>query len=258
MHETGDPMAGSHEVGLRPSAAITVLARGDDPPARVELSSGRVSVGRLADLNEIVLGPDPQHLVSRAGHCVLERTGEQWFVQDGGSLNGTYLRRGGELRRLEDRTALRDGDVVCILAEVTESGGRRFFELAFETGADSQATRAARVHETRSADAPCLRYDARSAELVLVRDREQHRIPLRAQTHRLLRYMAEKNQAAGDTSSLCTHEELMHAVWADEPMHSRTELAKLVWEVRKQLEPYGAADLIENERRLGYRLRTCR
>jgi DNA-binding response OmpR family regulator len=49
----------------------------------------------------------------------------------------------------------------------------------------------------------------------------------------------------------------MHAVWADEPLHSREELAKLVWELRKKLEPFGAEHLIENERRLGYRLRTC-
>jgi DNA-binding response OmpR family regulator len=252
-------MAGSGDVEGRPSAAVTVSTSGDGaPPARVELTGERVTIGRLAELNDIVLGPDPQHLVSRTGHCVLERTGEQWFVRDGGSLNGTYLRRGAELRRLADRTALRDGDVVCVLAEVAESGERRFFELAFEAAADPQATRPARVQDTRSHEAPCLRYDARSAELVLVEGREEHRIPLRAQTHRLLRYMAERNQATGESSALCTHEELMHAVWADEPMHSRTELAKLVWEIRKQLEPFGAADLIENERRLGYRLRTCR
>jgi DNA-binding response OmpR family regulator len=40
-------------------------------------------------------------------------------------------------------------------------------------------------------------------------------------------------------------------------MHSREELAKIVWELRRQLEPFGAGHLIENERGLGYRLRTC-
>lgn len=49
----------------------------------------------------------------------------------------------------------------------------------------------------------------------------------------------------------------MHAVWADEPMHTREELAKLVWELRKKLEPFDAGGLIENERGRGYRLRTC-
>ena len=69
--------------------------------------------------------------------------------------------------------------------------------------------------------------------------------------------MAERNAAIGGAPALCTHEELMHAVWADEPMHTRTELARLVWELRRQLEPLGAANLIENERRRGYRIHTC-
>jgi hypothetical protein len=49
----------------------------------------------------------------------------------------------------------------------------------------------------------------------------------------------------------------MNAVWADEPMHTREELAKLVWELRKKLEPFDAGGLIENERGRGYRLWTC-
>jgi DNA-binding winged helix-turn-helix (wHTH) protein len=104
---------------------------------------------------------------------------------------------------------------------------------------------------------PCLSYDLDEARLVLVQNGDRHEIPIRAQAHRLVRYMVERNAAGGGAPVLCTHEELMHAVWADEPMHTREELAKLFWEVRKQLEPFGAAELIENERRRGYRLRTC-
>src|SRR2546430_15213315 len=66
--------------------------------------------------------------------------------------------------------------------------------------------------------------------------------------------MVERNAAGGGAPALCTHDELMRAVWADEPMHTREELAKLVWELRKRLEPFDAAGLIENERGLGYRL----
>jgi hypothetical protein len=69
--------------------------------------------------------------------------------------------------------------------------------------------------------------------------------------------MVERNAASGGAPALCTHDELMQAVWADEPMHTREELAKLVWELRKKLEPFNAAHLIENERGRGYRMRTC-
>ena len=74
---------------------------------------------------------------------------------------------------------------------------------------------------------------------------EKHEIQVRAQAHRLIRHMVERNAGSGGAPALCTHDELMHAVWADEPMHTREELAKLVWELRKKLEPFDAAHLIE-------------
>ena len=220
----------------------------------VGLSGTQVTVGRLPDLNDIALQPDAELLITRAGHFTLERTGAHWFVVDGGSVNGTFLRRGNALQRLTERTALHDGDVVCVLASIDEAGERRFFELAFQSNGDSQATRAV---IDRRATSGCLSYDPDEARLVLMRGGEKHEIQIRAQAHRLVRYMVERNAAAGGTPALCTHDELMYAVWADEPMHSRVELAKIVWELRKKLEPFEAEHLIENERRLGYRMRTC-
>jgi hypothetical protein len=40
-------------------------------------------------------------------------------------------------------------------------------------------------------------------------------------------------------------------------MHTHTELARLVWELRRELEPLGATEVVVNERRRGYRLVTC-
>jgi DNA-binding winged helix-turn-helix (wHTH) protein len=231
-----------------------VVAAGPDGTklATVELVGDRVTVGRLPEANDIALEPDAELLVTREAHCTLEREGARWFVVDGGSVNGTFLRRGSTLDRLTQRTALHDRDVVCVLASISDAGERRFFELRFQATPDSQATRAAL--ETQ---AECLSYDPDEARLVLVRDGERHEIQIRAQAHRLVRYMVERNVAIGGSPALCTHDELMEAVWADEPMHTRVELAKLVWELRKKLEPFDAEHLIENERRLGYRLRTC-
>jgi DNA-binding winged helix-turn-helix (wHTH) protein len=108
-----------------------------------------------------------------------------------------------------------------------------------------------------AAEIACLRYDFDEERLLLVQGAEKREIQVRAQAHRLIRHMVERNVASGGAPALCTHEELMHAVWADEPMHTREELAKLVWELRKKLEPFDAGGLIENERGRGYRLRTC-
>jgi FHA domain len=209
-----------------------------------ELSGERVTVGRLPEVNDIALEPDPELLVTREAHCTLELEGAHWLVVDGGSVNGTFVRRRGELQQVTDRMALHDGDVVCVLASADE---KRFFELAFHSAGDSQATRPA----LRTMD-DCLSYEAEAGRLVLVKGGDRHEIEIRAQAHKLVRHMAERAPA------LCTHEELMEAVWGDEPMHSREELAKLIWELRKKLEPFSAEDLVENERRRGYRLRACR
>lgn len=231
-------------------SAATVLVSGPEGgrPAVVDLFGERVTVGRLPELNDIALEPDPEHLVTRAEHCAFERAGSTWSIVDGGSVNGTFVRRSGELKRVEGRLPLRNGDVVCILGSIDHQDGARYFELEYEASADSQATRAALKSEEAE---ECLSYDADEARLVLVLRGERHELHIRAQAHKLVAYMAERSPA------LCTHAELMEAVWGDEPMHSREELAKIVWELRRQLEPYDAGHLIENERGLGYRLRTC-
>jgi FHA domain-containing protein len=235
------------------SAAEVVVSGPGTARKRIPLRGDRATVGRLADDNDIALEPDPERLVTRVAHCTFEREGNRWFIVDGGSVNGTFVGHGSSRQRVRERLALRDGDVVSVLASAAPGGERRYFELAFHAVGDSQATRAVPLDATGD----CLRYDSDAARLVLVKDGEEHELPIRAQAHRLVRHMVERNEAAGGSPVLCTHDELMHAVWAGEPMHTREELAKLVWELRKKLEPFGAEHLIENERRLGYRLRTC-
>jgi hypothetical protein len=239
------------------SARLVVVGPDGTHLADLELSGERVTVGRLPE-NDVVLQPDAERLVTRSAHCTLERDGAQWAVVDGGSINGTFVRRDDELRRVEGRMTLRDGDVVCVVATSGVDDERRYFELTFSAVGDSQATRPVPEAVAFAADVTaCLSYNADAARLVLVRGAERHELQIRAQAHRLVRFMADRNATLGG-SVLCTHDELMRAVWADEPMHTRVELARLMWELRKKLEPFGAGHLIENERRLGYRLRTCR
>lgn len=242
-------------------AKVVVLGPDGAILATVPLSGPRMTVGRLPDANDIALQPDPERFVTREAHCTFEQDGGHWFLVDGGSVNGTFLRRGTAPERVHGRVALRDGDVVCVLASIAGSGERRYFELALQAlGGDPQTTRAVRLPGSASTvglDTACLSYDVDEARLVLVHGDERREIHVRAQAHRLVRYMVERNAAIGGSPALCTHDELMRAVWRDEPMHTRTELAKLVWELRRSLQPYGAERLIENERRRGYRLRTC-
>jgi len=229
-----------------------LVVRGPDGRERdvVALAGDRITIGRLAAVNDIALEPDPQQLVSRQEHCSLQRDGSRWFVVDTGSTNGTYIRRGHELERVSGRGELADGDAVCIVAMLADDRTPAYWEISFD---DRGRTRAASF-VLRPA---CLTYDSEQVRLFLVLGNDRHEIPLRPQTHRLVGFMAERNAAASGTPVLCTHNELMEAVWADEPRHPREELNKLFWELRKKLEPFGAVDLFESERGLGYRMKSC-
>src|SRR5207253_10808697 len=144
------------------------------------------TVGRLPESNDVALQPDPELLVTRVAHCTFEHDGKRWLIVDGGSVNGTFLRRRGALERVTGRTPLQDRDVVCVLASVTDSGERRFFELAFQPVGDSQATRAVALPTLSTATTRgCLRYDPDQARLVLVRNDETREIQIRAQAPRL-------------------------------------------------------------------------
>jgi hypothetical protein len=235
-------------------AALVVVGPDGSVRTRIALRGDRLTVGRLPESNDVVLEPDPQRLVTRVAHCALERAGSRWSVVDGGGVNGTFVRRRGELERVRGRTPLSDGDRICVLASMAE-GHRTFFELAFETHVDSQATLPA--FDARAAmREPCLRYDADAARLLLALGDREVEVALRPQAHRLVAYMAARNVQLGAVA-LCSHDELIHAVWGDEPFHRRLELARLFWELRRELARHGAQDLVENVRRLGYRLRTC-
>jgi DNA-binding winged helix-turn-helix (wHTH) protein len=111
--------------------------------------------------------------------------------------------------------------------------------------------------EISSRPGACVEYDVHGGRLIVVTSAGRHEIHVRPQVHRLVRFMAERNAASGGTPTLCSNDELMNAVWGDEPMHMHTELARLVWELRRQLEPLGATEVVVNERRRGYRLVTC-
>jgi DNA-binding winged helix-turn-helix (wHTH) protein len=111
--------------------------------------------------------------------------------------------------------------------------------------------------EIGSEASACVEYDVHGGRLIVVTSAGRREIQVRPQVHRLVRFMAERNVANAGVPTLCSNDELMNAVWGDEPMHTHTELARLVWELRRELEPLGATEVVVNERRRGYRLLTC-
>lgn len=237
------------------TAHLDVQSPEHRPFATVELDHERLTIGRRPPPEAVTVPdvslPDPEAFISRV-HCRVEHENGQWYVVDNDSRNGTFRRRGGTIERVAGRVALADGDVICIVGLVGDDGEPLHWELHFS---DPLGTRAAPL--PRLVANACLRYDAAGGRLVVRTPDGTRPIPLSPQEHKLIRYMAEQNRDNADAPVLCFHEELMRAVWDDEPLHSQSDLNRLVWGIRKKLEAHVPDDLLENERGVGYRLRTC-
>jgi len=229
--------------------------RGPDGVAsRVDLGDDGLRVGRDPSCTDLQLGPDPDRWVSRL-HCRVERQPGGWAIVDQGSRNGTRVRRGGELFDVPARLTMVSGDTVLILARTDHDGRPVYWELAFH---DPEVTVPAPAAQGR---ARCLQYDEAQGRLFLVDGAARTEVTgLRPQEHRLIRHLAGRNREGGGAPVLCSHDELVIAVWGEDAAvpHTREELARLVYEVRRRVE----SDLtvpgsIETVRGFGYRLVTC-
>lgn len=218
---------------------------------RVDLTKDRITIGRLELFNDVALEPDPQHLITRKIHCSLERDASGWWVVDNGSLNRTFRRRESEIEVVQGRARLEDWNSVLILGKLTESGEPSYWELTFR---DPMGTRPSMQLPVLA----YLEYDWIQAKLFRVSGPKRQEIQdLRPQEHKLIRYMDQRNRANGNVPVMCTSEELLAAVWGEEALHTDTDLAHLVWELRQKLEPNPKEPrFLETVRGLGYRLVT--
>jgi DNA-binding response OmpR family regulator len=226
----------------------------DGQQRKVDLAPDRVTIGRLHELNDVALEPDPQLLVTRQVHCVIERDDGGWWVVDNGSVNGTFVLRGHarSMEQVQGRVSITDGDTIQVLGVLTDTGDARYWTLTLR---DPLRTRPVSALIAR---APCLFYDWLQAKLYRVEGSARIEITLRPQEHKLVRYMAQRNQTNGGVPVLCSYDELIAAVWGDEAMHTQDEVTHLVWGLRGKVESdRNNPRLLETERGLGYRLRTC-
>ena len=218
----------------------------------VELTKDRITIGRFEQLNDIGLEPDPQKLITRKVHCTVERDADGWWVVDNGSVNRTFVRRGLVLELVQGRTLLTEGNSICILGRLAETGEPLYWELTFS---DPLGTRPAR----QAPSVAYLEYDWIQAKLFRVDGSSRQEIHnLSPQEHKLIRYMDQRNRANGNVPVMCDYEELMTAIWGEEPHHIELEVSHLIYELRKKLEPDPKkVKFIETVKGFGYRLVTC-
>lgn len=215
----------------------------------VPLRKDRVTVGRLAEFNDIPLEPDPERLVTRMTHCALVREGGAWWVVDNEGVNPTYLERGGTVDVVRGRAALADGDVIRVLGGQDDAGEALYWEIAFR---DPLGTRPAADRPTRTV----LEYDRVQAKLFRVRESAREEIDdLQRQEHLLIRFMDARNRANGNVPTLCEYDELIDAIWSPEDAPTKENLNHLLWGLRKKIEADSRnPEFLVTVRGLGYRL----
>jgi hypothetical protein len=218
---------------------------------RVEITTERITIGRFPQFNDVALEPDPQQLVTRKVHCVVEHGPRGWRVLDNGSVNRTFLRRGSTMQAVQGQALLHEGECICILGRLTEGKEPLYWELTFH---DPQATKEGYGEMPGEA---YLEYDWVQARLFRVSGGTRQEIqPLRPQEHKLIRYMDHRNRGNGNIPVQCSYEELLTAIWGDEP-HTESDINHLVWELRRKIETdYRHPRFLETVRGLGYRLIT--
>ena len=122
---------------LVPFPTLEVTDPDGQPYRTVQVPPDRLTIGRFEAYNDLALVPDPQQLLSRKGHCALERDALGWWVVDNGTINGTFLVRGGEMQQVIGRERLQEGDTIRLLGLLPETGALRYWELIFR---DPQGT----------------------------------------------------------------------------------------------------------------------
>ena len=104
-----------------------------------------------------------------------------------------------------------------------------------------------------------LEYDWAEARLYRYGDGQLDEIEhVRPQEHLLIRHMDQRNRENGYTAVMCSFAELIEALWGDDGYeHTESDVARVVWTLRRKIEPENDAPrILQTVRGLGYRLVT--
>jgi hypothetical protein len=218
---------------------------------QVELVKDRITIGRFDLFNDVALEPDPQQLISRRVHALIERdTDGFWWVVDNASKNPTFVRRGAEVEMVEGRAVLEEGDSILILGKL-EVSEPLYWELTLH---DPLRTKPAGF----ASPVAYLEYNWSKAKLFRIDGTQRQEIRgMRPQEHKLIRYMSQCNRGNGNVPVVCLYEELLQAIWGEKHFRDAADINHLIYELRQKLEPDPRKpQFLETVSGLGYRLVT--
>ena len=208
-----------------------------------------ITIGRL-DINDIVL-PDPNKQISRQ-HCALKLEASRWWLVDENSANGTFLKKITEEEEIDVRwdgkVALKDGDIILILGNLSTDNQPIFWRFTFRDPGDTK-----QVLSFYSAAEP--EYSLSQEKLFRFIQKRRQEIVLTPQENALIRHMAQRNWANDNKSVICRHQELIEAIWLDSFGSTKNAVTRLVWGLRNKIEiDSGEPKFLQTVRGQGYRL----
>jgi DNA-binding response OmpR family regulator len=213
------------------------------------LTKDKMLIGRVPEINDISLHPDPQNLITRYMHCFIEiRNSIAWLV-DNASKNGTFIRRNNIMQKITGEIKLQNNDCIMILGKLNDHENVQYWELLYQ---DPLSTNDVENNKTN------LIYDWIQAKLFMNKDGKHKEVcSLTPLEHKLLRFMDQKNKLNNNVPVMCTYDELIAAIWDDIYAHTANDVNHIVAALRKKIEPdFKSPVFLVNIRGLGYRFIT--
>ncbi len=232
-----------------PVSPFIVLSTIEGVKSKIVVNKDKIIIGRLADLNDIALLPDPQQLVTRYMHCSIEiRNCTSWVV-DNASKNGTFIKRRSVMQKVKGEHKLQDNDIIMILCRVGANELPKYWELLYT---DPLATENVQYYSST------LVYDWIQAKLFVNKKEKLTEVSsLTPMEHKLLRYMDQKNKSNDMIPVMCTYDEIISALWEDAYSHTTNDVNHVVAALRKKIEDdHKTPKFLINIRGMGYRLNT--
>jgi pSer/pThr/pTyr-binding forkhead associated (FHA) protein len=242
MKKKSDTLKNNHSI-----LPYIILSTVEGKEHKFPIDKDKIIIGRLNDINDISLQPDPQQLVTRYMHCSIEIKNCTSWIIDNASKNGTFLKRNNIIQKVKGEIRLQDNDKIMILGNIGSDETLKYWELLYK---DPLAT----VNIENCT--PVLIYDWIQAKLFINKEDKQTVInSLTPMEHKLLRYMDQRNKDNDNIPVMCTYDELISAFWDDGYSHTMNDVNHLVQGLRKKIEPnYKTPIFLVNIRGMGYRL----
>jgi hypothetical protein len=237
---------GNKSLSVMPYLVLTSL---EGKQKKIPINQDKLLIGRLPDINDISLFPDPQNLITRYMHCSIEIRNSTCWLVDNASKNGTFIKHNNVIQKLNGGIKLQDNDCIMILGKIDEQDQVKYWELLFK---DPLAT------EDLKKDKITLIYDWIQAKLFINLDGKIKEVcSLTPLEHKLIRYMDQKNKLNNNAPVMCSYEELIPAIWEDIYSYTTNDVNHIVAALRKKIElDYKNPIFLTNVRGLGYRFIT--